>query len=210
MCPRLAAPALALGLACAIPPAFRPGDPSQAIARQPDAGAAEVAGVRLVVRPAPSELSGAVEERFTPVEVGVENHGESALEIRPRDFALLGPAGARYEALSPNAVRRELGPLGDPGAIAGTAPGAYPPWMTVRGAPWRGFYGAPAPIYTRPDGPRRTLDGLTLRRGRRASLLLLFPVPQASLPTLELEANLADPAGRQVGAVRLPFVRVKT
>ncbi len=200
---------------------FRPGDAAQAVPREPDAASATVAGVRVTVRPGswsgwPYDL----ERRLTPVEVVIENGSGGPLDVRLQGFGLVGPDGSRHEPLEAQAVRRRFTPV--PPSVAfyygyyGVYPwpGFYEPWTSWYPYMWWGFrpgeinppvpphaYGPPLPARQEmaPEG--------TLEKGRRVSLLLFFAVPARSLRSLTFEAHLADPSGKPVGDVRLPFVR---
>ncbi|HET9553493.1 MAG TPA: hypothetical protein VFP50_11040 [Anaeromyxobacteraceae bacterium] len=208
----IAAAVLAAGCAHVAP--LRPAQSDQAAPGDPQSAAAELAGVRLTVRPDdwrgwPDDL----DQYVTPVEVLVENKSGKELDLAPRLFSLIGPDGRRYATLGPGDVRRHLrayrrwygGPY-------------YPGWFGVY--PWPGFYRPwlePYPYYwwdPWPAGPPaqpvpRPSSATSLLDGGHASVLLFFAVPADELPSLTVEARLVAVGGEQLGEVRLPFVRAR-
>ncbi len=212
--------ALLLVTACATLPPLRPADPAQAVANEPSAAASAVGGVRVVVRPGAGEgYAGDLDEYFTPVEVAIANDSGHPIQVRPASFSLLTPNGFRYEALSPEDLRHALGPwrgtdygYGYSFYGAYPVPGPYFPWTGPGLGWWWGtgphpWWGA-VPYYGSGYGiPASALTKGTLDAGGRATVLVVFPVPETELRSLELDASFVDPSGAKVADLRVPFVR---
>ncbi len=178
--------------------------PAQALAGDPFAAQAEVAGVRVVARAGdwrgwPDTL----EERLTPVGVTVENHSGKALRIQPGSFQLVDPGGFRHRALGPLELQREFAYLGGWRWYGWSGPWfdpwGWPPYGSFPET-WGGWW------YVQPTPPHQA-EG-TLQDGGRLLTWLFFPVSTEALPSFELLVELVDDAtGKGFGAVRIPFLR---
>jgi hypothetical protein len=197
---------------------FHPARAEQAVQGEPASAFTESAGVKAWVRAGdwrgwPEDL----EDRMTPVEVSLDNQGAQALDVKPSHFGLLAPNGFRYQALEPEQVQRLVAsswPVRTSVYFHHGYYGAYPwPGFPVRYGhfypyTWWGWY--PVPVLVSPPapppGPPPAPQG-TLERGGQVSLLLLFPVPAASLPGFELTADLVTPGGERLGTLQVALVR---
>ncbi len=215
----IASAALLLVAGCVTLRPLRPADPAQAVANEKSAGTAFANGIRIVVRPG-AWKGDDVEQVLTPVEVAIHNDGGRAVQVHPASFSLLVPGGFRYDALSPEDVRRALGPMRGGGYGYAFVPGGAPfyPWAWAgpyRGwSSWSGFGPSPwwGPVITYGGRgyarvPSHAFAQGSLDPGGDATILLFFPVPAGNLNALELGASLSDESGQKLAELRVPFVR---
>lgn len=176
--------------ACSHVTRFEPASGTAQLPGHPRVGEAEVAGVRLIARPgAGQDWPTEIQDQFTPVRIGVENHSGKTLVLAPALFGLVAPGGIRYAALEPDEAQSPPAQNTNPP----TAPGHPPP-----GA------GAPAPG----AGSSGPVQNGRLEDGARVAGLLFFPVPASRLSSLELTFDLVDAATTaRIGTIRLAFVQ---
>lgn len=213
--------ALVLTSACVHLPPLLASQADQAVANDPRSATAEVAKVRLTVRPDewrgwPDDLEGYA----TPVEVIVQNGSDKEIAIRHAHFSLIVPGGFRYDALSPSEVRHLVRStyVGSGGYWYYGAYGVYP-WPGLYmpypyyypyvwwGDPWWGdpWFGAPPPPPPRPSAI--TTPSGKLAAGGRVSILVFFPIPAARVSSCTFEAQVVATDGTNLGTVQLPFER---
>jgi hypothetical protein len=202
-------------LACSSLPPLRPDEADRA-PRADTSGKAEVGGVTLSVRADDFRTwISDTQQRATPIEVSIHNGSNAPLAIRPDDFTLVLPKGARLAAIPPARLQHVLGglavwdgrsPLNGPSLDPLT--GAYDPARTTSLYAWSGLQGrGPAPPVTSLGPDVRAQPEGVLAPGRNASFLVFFDTPADKLSQFTFEAALATESGAPLGTARLAFAR---
>lgn len=216
----LAAAASVLTSSCTHAPQLKPGPSAARAPGNPNAGFADVAGVRvLVAGDAWQGDPGNLADVFTPVHIAVENGSGKSVRISYADFALTSASGFRYAAIPPLAARgvvsqfapsprfyadgffiaEHYGPY-YPRYPRWVYPFPYDPWYFDR------YYSWPEPLPT-PDMLAHALpEGVIQDRGRVAGFLYFQSVVQRE-PQVAFEMNVVEaPGGQALGRVSIPFV----
>jgi hypothetical protein len=138
------------------------------------------------------------------VHVKIQNHGAHPLRLEYDDFALLTANGARYSALAPHPILRDVQDVQDVEGSPTSAADATEP-----AAAWKPACAWPRFLPTQTMLGRALPAGVVEPGGSIAGFVYFQDVPGDKVPLLFAMPLVDAKSGAQFGEVRIPFVRTR-